>query len=428
MVSPRRLDTWPEEENTIFRDQAVFTGLWVLVLLVGIKTLTTLRYILQPLIWAFFLMMALLPFTDLVECCLLRSVASFPFCVRVAPCGAKAEDLRKEAHELERQYSGIESTASRRRGGSSTRRRESESRGRRFDSTDVEGRCGWARMIASMVTVAVFTGAVTLYGVMMYKSAYHMKSTWHNYETGAQRLLDKLSAWKDKLPEELVDKMVKKALGSIEEVLSDVLGSALEHLTFILVELFMTLLYMVFWLCRPVFVGETITALFKRYILLKTVASAMYASCIWLLLQALQIDLAIVFGLVAFMLNFVPEVGPIVAIFLPLPLILFDGRLPQPILTMTIALVGQLFLKFVFANIVEVKLVERQNDFRMHPVTILFFVAFFGRIWGATGMLVSVPVMAAAKAATVVMPALYRDPILVFLEGDRDAPKRFRST
>mmetsp|Transcript_52759 Transcript_52759/g.142222 ORF Transcript_52759/g.142222 Transcript_52759/m.142222 type:complete len:139 (-) Transcript_52759:63-479(-) len=111
---------------------------------------------------------------------------------------------------------------------------------------------------------------------------------------------------------------------------------------------------------------------------------------------------------------------------LHLPVILFDGRLERPLLNMFLALGGQFCLKFVFANIIEVKLVERQNAFRMHPVTILFFIAFFGRIWGATGMLVSVPMMAAAKAAAQLMPALYRDPILVFLEGDKNAPARFK--
>merc|ERR1712113_1210668 len=86
---------------------------------------------------------------------------------------------------------------------------------------------------------------------------------------------------------------------------------------------------------------------------------------------------------------------------------------------------GQLGLKFIFANIVEVKLVERQDEMKMHPVMILFFVTFFGWIWGATGMLLSVPLMAAAKACMHALPPAYRNPILMLLEGDTQAPARY---
>mmetsp|Transcript_57947 Transcript_57947/g.188481 ORF Transcript_57947/g.188481 Transcript_57947/m.188481 type:complete len:455 (-) Transcript_57947:45-1409(-) len=428
------LDYWRQDKTAVFHEQAIFTGLWTLVGLVGVNTMGTLRYILEPLIWAFFLMMALLPLADLVECCLLRLCAALPApCHCLRPCGTRPEAFRAEAAELERQYSGISEEPARpglppvpngdNRENSGTG--SSDDR-RSVSSEDEERGCGCLRMVASLVTMIIFVGAVILFIIMIYRSAYHMQSVWVHYEQGAQRLLDRLGELKDRLPEEVADKATKKVLQSMEEILSFLLSTIFEHVASILVEVLMMLLYMVFWLCNPVFVGETVTALFKRYILLKTIASAMYAFFIYLLLQCLAVDLAIVFGLVSFVFNFIPEVGPIAAMFLPLPVILLDGRLERPLLNMFLALGGQFCLKFVFANIIEVKLVERQNAFRMHPVTILFFIAFFGRIWGATGMLVSVPMMAAAKAAAQLMPALYRDPILVFLEGDKNAPARFK--
>merc|ERR1712118_642080 len=81
---------------------------------------------------------------------------------------------------------------------------------------------------------------------------------------------------------------------------------------------------------------------------------------------------------------------------------------------------------FFFANIVEVKLVEADKIMKMHPVIILLAVAFFGYIWGPTGMLLSVPLVAYFKVALLSdnVPALYRDPVLVILEGDRHAPLR----
>ena len=42
---------------------------------------------------------------------------------------------------------------------------------------------------------------------------------------------------------------------------------------------------------------------------------------------------AIFFGIVSFFFNYVPEVGTIIAIIIPMPIILLDGRLPSPAMT-----------------------------------------------------------------------------------------------
>merc|ERR1740123_2367503 len=110
----------------------------------------------------------------------------------------------------------------------------------------------------------------------------------------------------------------------------------------------MMLLYMVFWLCAPIDIDPTVARLFKRYIMLKSMVSVFYALCVWLLLHLLQVQLAVVFGLLTFVCNFVPEVGPFIAAVLPVPVILFDGRLAEPWVVLGVALAGQLALKFVF--------------------------------------------------------------------------------
>lgn len=41
-------------------------------------------------------------------------------------------------------------------------------------------------------------------------------------------------------------------------------------------------------------------------------------------LWVLGVQLAYVFGLITFVLNFVPNLGPLIATFLPMPLVIFD--------------------------------------------------------------------------------------------------------
>lgn len=253
-----------------------------------------------------------------------------------------------------------------------------------------------------------------------------MPPSRRHYEKGAEALRVRTEAWMATLPDKVLQKLTSGALASMEEALSSLLSGALAATTHTVVQLLWLLLYTVFWLCQPMYIGKKVSGVFRRYIFLKGIASAGYAFCIWLLLHVLGVDLACVFGLITFVLNFIPEVGPFISMMLPLPVILFDDRMDNPLQFMMLALVGQLLLKVVWGNVVEIKLIESQQEMRMHPVVILFFVAFFQFFWGATGMLLSVPMVAALKATLHKIPPVYRDPMLIFLEGDEAAPVRWR--
>lgn len=372
----------------------------------GVHTMAVLRTILEPLLWAFFIMMGLLPMTDFIEKMLLK-VCNLVY-VRVAS---------RSSNPPSRHY---------RRSAVAESDESSESGGE--TSSDGLDRCnaassGCARMIAVLLVICIFIGSISTFAYIIWQSAIHMRDDWAHFQDGAAKIKTRLQDIEDKVPDYILQKGTDKMLEAMSELLN---FSVLEKVSGMVFEILMIFLYMVFWLCAPFHVGQAIPALFKQYIWLKGVASGSYAFCIWILLHILGVDLAVVFGLITFVFNFIPEIGPFFAMMLPMPVILFDGRLRQPFFKMLLALVGQLALKFIFGNIIEVKLVERQDDMKMHPVIILFFVAFFGFIWGATGMLLSVPIMATFKAFVPYMPAAYRDGMLMFLEGDANAPERWK--
>lgn len=287
-----------------------------------------------------------------------------------------------------------------------------------------EGGC--LRTVAVILVILGFIGCAALFIMMVYKSAMHMQQNWPHYQKGAETISTRAAMWMESLPDKLLQTCTSKALSSMEEALSSLVGGVLEATTHTFVQFLWLLLYTIFWLCQPVHIGKNVSGVFRRYIFLKGLASAGYALCIWILLHLLGVDLAVVFGLITFVLNFIPEVGPFISMMLPLPVILFDDRMQNPLQFLVLALVGQLSLKVVWGNIVEIKLIESQQEMRMHPVVILFFVAFFQFFWGATGMLLSVPIVAALKATLHRIPPAYRNPILIFLEGDESAPARWR--
>jgi AI-2 transport protein TqsA len=127
----------------------------------------------------------------------------------------------------------------------------------------------------------------------------------------------------------------------------------------------------------------------RRYIVTKFVISAVTGLLVWLILHLLGLRMASVFGLLTFLLNFIPNIGSIIATFLPLPLALAQFHSIWPIIGV-VAIPGT--LQMAVGNAIEPKLLGRGLE--LHPVTILLALAFWGLLWGYMGMVLAVPITA----------------------------------
>merc|ERR1712039_1007528 len=58
----------------------------------------------------------------------------------------------------------------------------------------------------------------------------------------------------------------------------------------------------------------------QRYLLIKTRISVMVAVSIWFVLFYMDVDLAALYALLTFMLNYVPHIGYCLSVLLPVPL------------------------------------------------------------------------------------------------------------
>lgn len=146
---------------------------------------------------------------------------------------------------------------------------------------------------------------------------------------------------------------------------------------------------------RFVIVIEHITRQIGRYLVVKVVISSATGFCVWLLLLVMGIDFPLVWGVLAFFLNFIPNIGSTV-------LVIFASiqALVQfyPSLGMFVAvLVSMLAIQIVFGNILEPSI--QGNKLNLSPVIILFSLIFWGWIWGIAGALLSVPITVTIKIA-----------------------------
>jgi AI-2 transport protein TqsA len=129
-----------------------------------------------------------------------------------------------------------------------------------------------------------------------------------------------------------------------------------------------------------------------RYILIKSFISLVTAISVGLILRFLGVEFALLLALFTFILNFIPNLGPIFSTFLPLPVALLDFRGLEWFLAVLLLPAA---VQMLFGNLIEPKL---QGDrLSLHPITVLVALLVWGLIWGPAGMFVAVPVTTIIK-------------------------------
>jgi AI-2 transport protein TqsA len=126
----------------------------------------------------------------------------------------------------------------------------------------------------------------------------------------------------------------------------------------------------------------------QTYVGIKTLLSFFTSLTSWLVMKSVGLDFAEFWAILIFFLNFIPNIGSILATLLPsvLALIQFqDSWWPFTWLTSGIVLI-----QFFSGNIIEPRLMG--NRLNLSPLVILITLAIWGHLWGIIGMFLSVPV------------------------------------
>ena len=139
-------------------------------------------------------------------------------------------------------------------------------------------------------------------------------------------------------------------------------------------------------------VGGTVESRVKKYISVKTLTSAVTGILVGLTLMIVGAPAAILFGLLSFLLNFIPTIGSVIAVLLPLPVLYLNDA---SIVTMVLSLAIPGAIQFAVGQIWENKLLGDAFDLRASVV--LLALVFWGKIWGIVGMLLATPIMAVLK-------------------------------
>ncbi len=129
----------------------------------------------------------------------------------------------------------------------------------------------------------------------------------------------------------------------------------------------------------------------RSYVVINSIFGLIAAVANTALLLALGVDFAILWGVVSFLLSFVPNVGFIIALVPPSLLALVQFGFARA----AMVIVGYIVINFIVDNVIKPRFVGESLD--LAPIVVVISLIFWGWLLGPIGALVAVPMSIAAK-------------------------------
>lgn len=214
----------------------------------------------------------------------------------------------------------------------------------------------------------------------------------------------RLETWGIVLPPELYASLFQP------QQLVDYVTIAARNITSWLSLAFLLLLYLVFILteavllpeklrhvlgsdARAITVGSAVLRQVQRYLALKTLISLLTGTAIGVGAALLGVDFAAFWGLLAFALNYIPNIGSIIAA-IPAVLVALLQLGAQRSIALAIV---YLAVNVVLGNIADPILIGRH--LRLSPIVVLVSLVFWGWTWGIIGAFLAVPLTITLRVA-----------------------------
>ena len=151
----------------------------------------------------------------------------------------------------------------------------------------------------------------------------------------------------------------------------------------------------------------------ERYLWIQTVTGVMIAAASWLVMLAAGLENALFWAFLIFIVNYVPIFGATAGIVLPavFALVQFDGY------TRAVIILAALWaITFVVGNVIYPRM--QGDSLNVDPLVVLLSLAFWGALFGLTGMFLSTPLTVLAMVVLAQFQSTHWIAILLSADGD----------
>ena len=271
----------------------------------------------------------------------------------------------------------------------------------------------------AIIFILIFTFILLyLLGLLFYSSGKAFASDLPNYGKKFDALITNLSQkWKlSSQTFESIDWAKQLNFSSIASFLLSSLGSFLKFLS----NLFLVLLFLVFILAGRGRFRDKILNSFKRedskkiieiifnvdrqvyrYLSVKTFISLITGLLAGVVLYIFGVNYAIVWGFFTFLLNYIPNLGSVIATILPVLMAIIQFEKIWPALWILLILI---VIQTLMGNVIEPRILGMRLG--LSPLVVILSLIFWGWLWGIVGMILAVPITATIKIICENIPQL----------------------
>ena len=262
-------------------------------------------------------------------------------------------------------------------------------------------------VIAALIVVVMMMLILAVVGTIVGTSIGEFKSVLPSYQERLDVIVERMFRF---IATRIDEDFSGESLGDLIDAswAMGLAASILYSLGDVLTNVFLILFTMVFILLEASSIPTKISAAFGvgadtferprkfldnlgRYLAIKTLVSILTGLLIGLITWSLGVDFPLLWGMLAFLLNYIPNIGSIIA---AVPAVVVAGLqlgTGEALATAT----GFLAVNMLFGNIIEPRLMG--YGVGLSPLIVFIGLVFWGWVLGPVGMLLSVPLTMALK-------------------------------
>jgi predicted PurR-regulated permease PerM len=159
-------------------------------------------------------------------------------------------------------------------------------------------------------------------------------------------------------------------------------------------------------------IGNDIIAQVARYLAAKFIISLVNGVVLALCLSFAKLEFAVVWGVIQFIMNFIPTLGSIVVgVIVSFFALLQFWPEPGPVILVIAIILATNLITYVL----DPKIIG--DNMRISPLVVLASVAIWGYIWGFAGMILAVPMMVIIKIVCENIPIM--EPVSILMGSKR---------
>jgi len=286
--------------------------------------------------------------------------------------------------------------------------------------------------LSILLVILIIISGMYVFGIVLFSSGRMIVTHFPNYENRfteiynwLARLLDlpnnqELSFWQNLWGQEGIRTFVRNFTISSSNIFLKFISSAVLvvlFMVFLLVEasFFRDKLIIAFEKNRTERIdrmGNDIISQVSRYLAAKFIISLVNGLVLAICLGFAKLEFAVVWGVIQFILNFIPTLGSIVVgVIVSFFALLQFWPQPGPVILVIAIVLGINLITYVL----DPKIIG--DNVRISPIVVLASVAIWGYIWGFAGMIIAVPMMVIIKIVCENIPIM--EPISVLMGSKR---------